>query len=206
MSSAQKVKPSGKITHKLFQVPYEVGTTVESVANDLTEKGANLWEAFLALNEFDKVSCECLLNSSDILIDLKGFDLLVHDSSAICFVLLAEYLDIKRVEIISGTPNTPLSVKHMIPMPVSYIPQAYTLPGYAMTDKMTFKQRVVNLGMYIGGLFGLAVQYRTMNSIKYKYNIKPERSFQEASGDAELVLITADFALEYPQPLLPGKE
>ena len=45
-----------------------------------------------------------------------------------------------------------------------------------------------------------------MNSVKYKYSIKPERTFQEAVGDAELLIINADFALEYPQPLLPGME
>ena len=43
-----------------------------------------------------------------------------------------------------------------------------------------------------------------MNALKVKYNINPERSFQESAGDAEMVLITADFALEYPQPLIPG--
>ena len=43
-----------------------------------------------------------------------------------------------------------------------------------------------------------------MNNLKIKFNIKPERSFQEAIGDAEMVIITADFALEYPLPLLPG--
>ena len=43
-----------------------------------------------------------------------------------------------------------------------------------------------------------------MNALKVKYNTKPERSFQETAGDAEMVIITADFALEYPQPLLPG--
>ena len=43
-----------------------------------------------------------------------------------------------------------------------------------------------------------------MNGLKEKYNITPERSYQEAVFDAEMVIITADFALEYPQPLLPG--
>ena len=43
-----------------------------------------------------------------------------------------------------------------------------------------------------------------MNNLKVKYNIKSERSYEEAVGGAELVLIAADFALEYPQPLLPG--
>lgn len=43
-----------------------------------------------------------------------------------------------------------------------------------------------------------------MNNIKIKYNIKPEQSLWEAQNEAELCIITADFALEYPQPLLPG--
>ena len=43
-----------------------------------------------------------------------------------------------------------------------------------------------------------------MDALKVKYNIKPERSFEEALADAEMVIIGADFAVEYPQPLLPG--
>ena len=44
-----------------------------------------------------------------------------------------------------------------------------------------------------------------MNALKMRYNITPERSFEEAVADVELLLIMADFALEYPQPLLPGE-
>ena len=70
---------------------------------------------------------------------------------------------------------------------------------------MTFIQRVLNLAAYFVGKLALSiVTDRTMNNLKIEYNVKPERSFQEAAGDAELVLITADFALEYPLPLLPG--
>ena len=43
-----------------------------------------------------------------------------------------------------------------------------------------------------------------MGSLKEEYNITPGKSYQEAAGNAELVLFLADFALEYPQPLLPG--
>lgn len=154
------------------------------------------------MNEMRRVMCESLLNSTDFLNGLRGFDLLVHDSGASCSVLVAEYLDIRRVEVLPGPPNTAFGVYHMVPMPVTYIPQL--LPGYS--DKMTFVQRVVNLGVYIVGRVFLAVLSGTMNDLKFKYNIKPERSFQEAAGDAELLILTADFALEYPQPLLPGNQ
>ena len=45
-----------------------------------------------------------------------------------------------------------------------------------------------------------------MSVLKVKYNINPKRSLQEAIGNAELLISTSDFALEYPQPLLPGKK
>ena len=34
--------------------------------------------------------------------------------------------------------------------------------------------------------------------------IKPERSFKEGFGDAELVIFSVAFSFEYSQPLLPG--
>ena len=72
---------------------------------------------------------------------------------------------------------------------------------------MTFVERAMNLAAFFGWrLFDLLVCGREMNALKIKYNIKPEQSFQEAVGSAELVLITADFALEYAQPLLPGRK
>ncbi|KAJ7389217.1 UDP-glucuronosyltransferase 1-1 [Desmophyllum pertusum] len=63
--------------------------------------------------------------------------------------------------------------------------------------------------MNFGAYFGMRLLKnfafdRPLNALKVKYNIKPERTLQEAVGDAELVIITADFALEYAQPLLPG--
>ena len=40
--------------------------------------------------------------------------------------------------------------------------------------------------------------------MKAKFNINPERSYSESISDSALVLYLADFALEIPQPLLPG--
>lgn len=44
----------------------------------------------------------------------------------------------------------------------------------------------------------------SMAALKAKYNITPEISCGEAFGRDELVIVASDFALEYPQPLLPG--
>ena len=174
------------------------------MATGLIEKGAASYDVFNTMLELDKVICECLLNNTDFLNDLKGYDLLVHDAVTSCFVLVAEYLGIKRVEIIPMVPNSPLSLKYMIPMPVSYIPQA--MSQYAMTDEMTFLQRVANLGMYAAVAFFMSIVDKSIENLKVKYNIKPEKNFWEVAINAELVLINADFSLEYPQPLLPGMD
>ena len=145
-------------------------------------------------------SCEAVLNSTDVLEELKRFDLLVHDGPlSMCGPLVSERLGIPRVEILVTAPNYGLNP--MIPMPVSYIAQS--MVGF--TDKMTFMERVINLMAYLGNKLAMdLVIGGMMNGLKAKYNITPERSYQEAAFDAELVIITADFALEYPQPLLPG--
>ena len=146
--------------------------------------------------------CGGALNSTDMLDELKNYDLIIHFAAINCASLVGEFLDIPRVEIFPYPPNIIFNVYHMTPMPVSYVPQL-SKPDF--TDKMTFIQRVLNLAAYFVGKLALSiVTERTMNNLKIEYNVKPERSFQEAAGDAELVLITADFALEYPLPLLPG--
>ena len=148
------------------------------------------------------VLCECLLNSSDILQELKSFDLIVFDASAPCGVLVSQLLDIPSVMINAmGPSNYPLSLYHMVPMPVSYVPMQES----GFTSKMTFLQRVVNLGIYCVSRVLLDLFFaRSFDVLKAKFNIKPERSFEEGFGDVELVIFSADFALEYPQPRLPG--
>ena len=148
------------------------------------------------------ILCESALKSIKMLEEVKDFDLLVYDSPmGMCTPLVAELLGIPRVEILMSAPNTPFSFNHMIPMPFSYVPSH--LSGF--TDRMTFMERSINLVSYLCEKLLLDLLFGSiMNNLKVKYNIKSERSYEEAVGGAELVLIAADFALEYPQPLLPG--
>ncbi|KAL9957656.1 hypothetical protein ACROYT_G034579 [Oculina patagonica] len=196
--SSQKITSSEKVPHKIYQVPYQI-SFVEDTIMRLHIEEKNI-EAFFAVRGLLTTLCEAVLDSTEVLNELKGFALLIYDSLAFCGVLVGELLDIPRVQILPG-PSNPFALDHMIPMPVSYVPQQLT----GFTDKMTFVQRAINLGVYIGVkiLMPFAL-IRPVEALKTKYNIKPEKSFQEAAGDVELVIITADFALEYAQPLLPG--
>lgn len=199
--SSTEIKPSDTVVHKIYQVPYEPGFNEDKLARFELE-GEKL-QLMFGVSSALKTFCEAILNNTKLLDELGDLNLIVYDSVAFCGALLGELLDVPRVEIMPWAPNTqPFALYHMIPMPVSYVPQGFT----AFSDKMTFVERAMNVAAFFGWhLFGHLVCGREMNALKVKYNIKPERSFQEAVGSAELVLITADFALEYAQPLLPGR-
>lgn len=90
----------------------------------------------------------------------------------------------------------------MFPSPVSYVPMSLT----GFSSKMSFLQRVMNLGAYfaLNAVFHFTT-VRPLAALKAKYNITPETDIQEALNNDELVIVSSDFALDYPQPLLPGQ-
>ena len=197
--SLQKLKSNEKVPHMVYQVPF----TPEFVDTFIRlEIEGHKLHAFMKGREVLSALCESALNSTQLLEELRSFDLIVYDGTvAMCAPLVGEFLDIPRVELLVAAPNVPFGFNRMIPMPVSYVPQL--MLGF--TDKMSFVERVVNLMGYLGGkLFMKLAIDNIMDGLKVKYNIKPQRSYQEAVGNSELVIIAADFALEYPQPLLPG--
>ena len=198
-SSERPAKRNEKLPHRTFQIPFGPGFMEEMVIRPALER--NRYSIGWNVLSIQLVLCECLLNSSDILQELKSFDLIVFDSSAPCGVLVSQLLDIPTVVInVMGPLNYPLSLYHMVPMPVSYVPMQES----GFTSRMTFLQRVANLGIYCVTTIVLDLFLdRSFDALKAKFHIKPERSFEEGIGDAELVIFSADFALEYPQPRLP---
>ena len=199
--SCVKIKPSEKVEHKIYQVPYKSEFFEYGLAR-LEIEGSKL-NYLLKMAEIQISMCERFLQSTELQEKLKGVDIIVYDTLAVCpAAMFGERFDIPRVEILPLPPTAAFASCHMVPMPVSYVPQLPT----GFSDKMNFMERVMNLGAFFGGqLFMYLVLYRPVNALKAKYNINPERSFQEAIGNAELLISTADFALEYTQPLLPGK-
>ena len=190
-------RSSEMIPHKVFQVPFKSGFIEEFLVRAAMEKG--FLQLMTNMVEFQRLMCESLLNSTDLLQDLRNFDLIVYEGVFPCGVLVGEHLGIRRVGIFSVIP-TPGSYL-MPPSPISYIPLRMT----GFTDKMSFLQRVMNLVAYfafrvIANRFFLGY----MAAVKAKYNITPGISCGEAFGRDELVIIASDFALEYPQPLLPS--
>ena len=199
VSSDRPIKPNEKIPHKKFQVPYKPGFVEDLLIRPALE--GNKYTVGWDFLKVQLVMCECLLNSSALLQELTSFDLLVLDFHAFCGVLLSEVLDIPNVMVGTGSPNDIMAAYRKAPLPLSYIP----MRGSGFPSNMTFLQRVVTLVDYcfvrlLTDLFFIG----TMDELKVKFNINPERSYSESYSDSALVLYLTDFALEFPQPLLPG--
>ena len=177
-------------------MPFDPGSLEEFAAKTAIEEGIIM--TLIYLNELKRVKCNHLLNDTELLQDLRSFDLIVYEASAHCSVLVAKLLGIPRVVICPVGPNAGVGSHYNIPLPVSYVPTRFT----RFTSKMSFTQRLVNLGLHIFNQLVLQIFLARFSSpFKDKYNITSHR---EALINDELVILPADFALEYPQPLLPG--
>ena len=199
VSSDWQSKHGGKIPHKVFQVPFEHGFLEEKLIRPALEE--NKHKIGWNMHKLHLTVCDCLLNSTELLQELMDFDLIVYDTFGPCAVLVSDLFKLPNVIIATAPPNYAFSIYHMVPLPLSYIPIRETgFPG-----NMTFVQRVMNVGMYcLQHVLFEILFVRSLDALKYKYNINPDRGFKEGYGDAELVIFLADFAIENPQPLLPG--
>jgi len=129
--------------------------------------------------------------------ELKEFDLVVGDSPPDCQVIIAEFLVLPRIDI---KPAYPMRAKPESVSLVSYVPSLLS----SNTVEMSFMERLQNLF-----LFGVikASEMHTFalyGELKTEFNIMPETHFHVSIHTAEMTLIMGHFALEYPQPLLPG--
>ena len=160
-----------------------------------------LWKALIRFTEMQSVICEHLLNNTELIQHLRQFDMIVFERLFLCASIVADLLKIPAVVLIPS-PNAPAGCSlFKVPCPLSYVPSRLA----AFTSDMSFIQRVMNSVGQIS--FEFAVRLLKSPSecrLKEKYNIAPEKELEEVLGNAELVLILGDFALEYPQPLLPG--
>lgn len=198
-SSEKESRSDEKIPHKTYQIPFDSAFIEEFVVKTAIEEG--MFRAVIKMNELQRVACDHLLNNTELLQDLRNFDLMIYEGSALCSVLVSDLLGVPRVVIFPVSPNVPTASYFKIPLPVSYVPVHMT----SFTSKMSFTQRLMNVGVYVFSQFTAHFMFASsMSPLKAKYNITPEISFHEALANYELLIIEADFALEYPQPLLPG--
>ena len=91
VSSDVKISSNEKLPHFIYKVPYEPGFSEELLVKPAID--GNQLKGMWALAQVEKVMCECLLNDTKLLQELKDFDLLVYEGAALCAVLLGEHLE-----------------------------------------------------------------------------------------------------------------
>ena len=164
-SSDRPTQANEKIPQKTFQVPYKSGFVEDVLVRPALE--GNKYTAGLNYLNVQLVMFESLLNSSELLQELKNFDLLVFDAFAPCGVLLSELLNIPNVMVVIGSPNGILTAYHKAPLPLSYVPMRET----GFRSNMTFIQRVGNVFKYcFSRVLMDLLFFRTMDKIKVKFN------------------------------------
>ena len=161
VSSDRPAKPNEKITHKTFQAPYKAGFVEDLLIRPDLEGGK--YSFGWNYHKIQLVMCECLLNNTELLQELKKFDLIVFDAFAPCGVLLSEVLDIPNVMVVTGSPNGIFAPYRKSPLPLSYVP----MRGSGFPSNMTFIERVRNVFKYCFGRVLMDLLFiRTMTKLK----------------------------------------
>ena len=129
--------------------------------------------------------------------ELRHFELMFCDSPPECGAIISEILGLPRIDIkLAGAMRFFKDVSL-----VSYIPDILSWN----TDKMTFLERVANLLYHVLMSATMMYNYALCDELRREFDIREERSFRDSINKVEMVIIMGHFALEYPQPILPGK-
>ncbi|XP_023931889.1 UDP-glucuronosyltransferase 2C1 [Lingula anatina] len=178
-----------------FSAPKNVTTLCDlnSVERLVTQSPSDMIGVFIGTGlKF----CEALLQDTATLHYLKQqrFDVIVVDSMEICGLIIAQYLKIPYIKLLTEGIGDHAD----IPSPMAYVPAMMA----TFTDKMTFGERAMNAVMKMGDnliYYYMLYQYEQLQN---KYTDIPT-SVHETSRRPSLRFAVADFALDYPQPVMP---
>ena len=127
------------------------------------------------------------------------FELMFADRIPFCGPIVSDLLELHRIDI---APSFIMRTVAFVEIgTISYVPEMLTF----QTDKMSFIERARNLGHYVVRKMYFLVCIRRFNDLKMEFKIKPERHYLDSFYTPELLILSGHFALEYPQPILPGK-
>ncbi|XP_054467015.1 UDP-glucuronosyltransferase 2A2-like [Anoplopoma fimbria] len=127
------------------------------------------------------------------------YDLVLTDPVNGAGVLLCHRLGLPLVLNVRWTIQ---GEAHLViaPSPMSYVP----IPGAELTDKMTFSERVKNLGYYF--LLCFQIWYVTDSNYKpfvHRY-FGNDVHYMELFHAADIWLMRNDFTFEFPRPTMPN--
>uniref|UniRef100_A0A673B539 UDP-glucuronosyltransferase n=1 Tax=Sphaeramia orbicularis TaxID=375764 RepID=A0A673B539_9TELE len=177
-----------------FPVPYDKAF-VESVMATHKEIMKKSSHFVTCVTRKNKQTCGC----KGFPLTLQDFDAVLTDPMVPTGSLIARKLGLPTVNLLRGIPCS-LDMKSAgCPSPPSYVPRFFS--GY--TDKMDFKQRVINtLVAFLEPLL-CRVIYWHFDQIAYQF-LGEKVGVAEVLSDSDIWLMRFDFTLEFPRPLMPN--
>ena len=205
--NVRKRMHSDKFTTETFKssVTTERFNTMEKNLTQFGFQGRNLEWVKLASTELPMLfyhQCEDLFSHQLLTDRLQGekFDLVLAHAMLACPVLLAQYLHVQFVSIITAIPPTMLLRIFGNPVNPAYTPELMT----GFSNRMTFLQKVKNT-IFSGIQWTISgAIFDSYDDLKQKYNIKPEMSTFESISQAELSFVCSHFVLDFPRAYQPN--
>ncbi|XP_024120719.1 UDP-glucuronosyltransferase 1A1 [Oryzias melastigma] len=165
------------------------------------ERMQTKYHHILQIIDFIHVTAESLLYNDTFISYLaqQEFDAVLTDPMVPTGALIARKLGLPTINLLRGIPCSLDIQSAGCPSPPSFVPRLFT----GLTDKMNFKERVINtLVALIEPLFCRLLYWR-FNNIAHQF-LKEEVSVGEVLSDSDIWLLRIDFTLEFPRPLMPN--
>ncbi|XP_008286730.1 UDP-glucuronosyltransferase 1-1-like [Stegastes partitus] len=196
------------VTHP---VPYDYAhmDSVLSTNKDVLEKSTQSFlekvqariSQFQAIHDIIHTTAESLLFNDSIITHLaqQNFDAVLTDPMVPTGSLIARKLGLPTINMLRGIPCS-LDMKAAgCPSPPSYVPRFFT----GFTDRMTFKERVINTLVALFEPLLCRLVYGHFDHIAHKF-LGEEVGIAEVLSDSDIWLMRIDFTLEFPRPLMPN--
>ncbi len=184
-------------------VEYAVNYThedINEIQSSFMKKGKGSWALFSAVPALLKVQagcCESALIDNAALKELRDADIIISLSVVACSTYIADYVN-KPFILLYPAAFPLFGTFADVPMPPSYVPLLST------SDNMKFMQRAMNF--VVASIRGVAIDTLAdyfFKEFKQKYNVR--KTFGEIFSQAEMHLVSSDFAIEFAHPIMPSE-
>nr|XP_057923180.1 UDP-glucuronosyltransferase 1A1-like [Doryrhamphus excisus] len=151
--------------------------------------------------EMIHVTAESLLFNDSFIshLEKQGFDAVLTDPMVPIGSLIARKLGIPTVNLLRAIPCFLDMQSAGCPSPPSYVPRFFT----GFTDKMDFKQRVINTLVSALEPLLCRVLYWRFDQIASQF-LREDVGVAEVLSESAIWLHRIDFTLEFPRPLMPN--
>ncbi|XP_028987519.1 UDP-glucuronosyltransferase 1A1-like [Betta splendens] len=194
-----------------YPVPYDktfIDSVMSSHKSKMERSGQpfmeNMKRQFLQIKEiinFIHVTAENLLFNASVIshLEQQHFDAVLTDPMVPTGSIIARKLGLPTINLLRGIPCS-LDMKAAgCPSPPSYVPRFFT----RFTDKMNFKQRLVNTVVSLLEPLLCRLIYWHFDTMAHQF-LGENVGVAQILSDTDIWLLRFDFTLDFPRPLMPN--